>query len=184
MATEWRSDGVVAWTDRDGPGRPPAGPGSGLTTALSAGLAILFSGILFTDMLCPEHRIWVQVLGSVALFGAGVAAIGLARGWASAAFLALPTTVCGMAVGLIDSVHAAERGRIVAVAFALLTIGAGWLMWRQVVLLNWDRSVRRSLATTATIPAAADVVPADEAPSEDAAVLDDETSSVARSTVV
>src|SRR6266508_3846909 len=131
MATAWRSDGVVAWTDRDGPGRPPAGPGPGLTTALSAGLAILFCGILFTDMLCPEHRIWVQALGSVALFGAGVAAIGLARGWASASFLALPTTVCGMAVGLIDSVHAAERGRIIAVAFALLSLGAGWLMWRQ-----------------------------------------------------
>jgi hypothetical protein len=156
MATEWRSDGVVAWTEREGPGRPPAGPGRGLTTALSAGLAVLFCGILFTDLLCPEHRLWVQALGAAAIVGAVVTAIGLARGWGSAAIVALPTTVCGVAVGLIDSVHAIERGRIVAVAFALLTLGAIWLMWRQVVLFAWDRSVRRSLSRPAVqLPMAA-----------------------------
>jgi hypothetical protein len=156
MATEWRSDGVVAWTEREGPGRPPAGPGPGLTTALSVGLALLFCGILFTDLLCPEHRLWVQALGAAAIVGAVVTAIGLARGWGSAAIVALPTTVCGVAVGLIDSVHAMERGRIVAVAFALLTLGAIWLMWRQVVLFAWDRSVRRSLSRPAVqLPMAA-----------------------------
>ena len=103
MATEWRSDGLVAWTERDGPGRPPAGPGPVLTTALSAGLGLLFLGILFTDLLCPEHRFWVQGLGSLAVFGSIVAAIGLARGWASAAFLALPATVCGVAACLLLS---------------------------------------------------------------------------------
>ncbi|MGH8775718.1 MAG: hypothetical protein ACRDWI_11265 [Jiangellaceae bacterium] len=188
MATSWRSDGVVAWTDRDGPGRPPAGPGPGLTTALSAGLAILFSAFLFTDLLCPEHRIWAQGLGSVAMFGAIVAAIGLARGWASAAFIALPTTVCGIAVGLIDSVHAAERGRIVAVAFALLTLGAIWLMWRQVVLLTWDRSVRRSLAGTRMPVDEAEATAVAEAgrePAADtAATADDVQEPVAQSTVV
>jgi hypothetical protein len=178
MATEWRSDGVVAWTEREGPGRPPAGPGRGLTTALSAGLALLFCGILFTDLLCPEHRLWVQALGAAAIVGALVTAIGLARGWGSAAFVALPTTVCGVAVGLIDSVHAIERGRIVAVAFALLTLGAIWLMWRQVVLFAWDRSVRRSLGRPAVeLPmAAADDVPAGEPELESEAT--------ARSTVV
>jgi hypothetical protein len=157
MATEWRSEGVVAWTEREGPGRPPAGPSRMLTTGLSAGLALLFCGILFTDLLCPEHRVWVQALGAAAIVGAIVTAIGLARGWGSAAFVALPTTVCGVAVGLIDSVHAIERGRIVAVAFALLTLAAVWLMWRQAVLFVWDRSVRRSLSRPAVqLPVAAD----------------------------
>jgi hypothetical protein len=176
MATEWRSDGMVAWTDRDGPGRPPAGPGRGLTTALSAGLALIFCGVLFTDLLCPEHRIWVQALGAAAIASAVVTAIGLARGWGSAAFLALPTTVCGVAVGLIDSIHAVERGSIVAVAFSLLTVGALWLMAHQARLFAWDRSVRRSLSRRAE-PSRPSVAPppSDEEPA---------TEPVSRSTLV
>jgi hypothetical protein len=181
MATEWRSEGVVAWTEREGPGRPPAGPSRGLTTALSAGLALLFCGILFTDLLCPEHRLWVQALGAAAIVGALVTAIGLARGWSSAAFIALPTTVCGVAVGLIDSVHAIERGRIVAVAFALLTLGAFWLLYRQAVLFVWDRSVRRSLREPASRIPAPD---GDEMPMPAGRTDPAETESPARSTVV
>jgi hypothetical protein len=133
---------------------------------MSAGLALLFSTILFTDLLCPEHRFWVQALGSIAVFGAVVTAIGLARGWASAAFLALPTTVCGVAIGLIDSVHAAERGSIVAVAFAVLSVGAAWLMWRQAQLFLWDRSVRRRLAAAPALPSEAREVTPEPAPQE------------------
>jgi hypothetical protein len=148
----WRSTGVVAWTDRDGPGRPPAGPSPALTTALGAGLVAVFSVILVTDTLCPEHRLWVQALATVALVGTVVAAVGLFRGWATAPFMSVLVTMCGMAIGVLDSVHAAQRGLWITAAFGVLWVGSIALLYRSIRLVAWDRSVRRSLATPPHAP--------------------------------
>ena len=112
---------------------------------------------------------------------------GWRAGWGSAPFIALPTTVAGVAIGLIDSVHAIERGRFVAVAFAVLTLGALWLMWRQAVLFAWDRSVRRSLTRPVVAAAEPEMVPAVADPiAEHGADSEPQTTSesAARSTVV
>jgi hypothetical protein len=140
----WRATDLVAWTEHDGPGRPPRGPGTVLTTVIGAGLVCVFSAILFTDTLCPEHRVWVQVLASAALVGTVVTGVGLLRGWATAPALSVVVTTCGMAIGLLDAVHAAERGLIIAIAFGALWLGSLVLVYRAIRLLLWDREMQRS----------------------------------------
>ena len=146
----WRQVEVLAWTEKDGPGRPPHGPGRVLTTLVGGGLAATFTTILFTDTLCPEHRAWVMTLATLALVATVVAAVGLFRGWAIAAPLAVVATLAGVVIGVIDSVHSVDRGRAIAMAFAVLSVGALALLWRQVDLLRWDREVRRGLPTGVT----------------------------------
>lgn len=142
----WRSDEVIAWTEREGPGRPPQGVNRAATTALGLGLAAVFTAILFIDSLCPEHRAWVQAMASTALVCSIVASVGLVRRWAVAPLLALPVALCGVAIGLLDAAHAAARGRAIAAAFSVLAVGAVVLVWRQIALIKWDRSVNRSIA--------------------------------------
>jgi hypothetical protein len=146
----WRSDGLIAWTEREGPGRPPAGPSRAVSTALGIGLAAVFTGILFTDTLCPEHRTWVQALASVAFVGTIVAAVGLIKRWAIAPPMALMVTLCGVSIGMLDAAHSAGRGRAIAAAFSLLALAAAVLLWRQFALVRWDRSVRRTIAPEPT----------------------------------
>jgi hypothetical protein len=143
----WRSDGVIAWTEREGPGRPPRGVNRATTTALGLGLVTVFTAILFTDSLCPEHRLWVQAMASTALVCSVVASIGLLRRWAVAPLLTLPVTLCGVAIGLLDAAHSAGRGRAIAAAFSVLAAGAAVLVWRQIALVRWDRSVSESIAS-------------------------------------
>lgn len=110
-------------------------------------MATVFTAILFTDSLCPEHRVWVQAMASTALVCSIVASIGLLRRWAVAPLLALPVTFCGVAIGLLDAAHAAARGRAIAAAFSVLAAGAVVLVWRQIALVRWDQSVDRSIAS-------------------------------------
>lgn len=144
--TTWHSDGLVAWTEQEGPGRPPAGVNPAVTTALGVGLGAVFAAIFFSDALCPEHRAWVQMLATVALVGTIVAAVGLIRRWAVAPVVALIVTLCGTAIGILDAFHSAARGRAIAGAFALLAFGAMVLLLKQLALWRWDHSVRQSLA--------------------------------------
>jgi hypothetical protein len=146
---EWNSNEVLAWTEREGPGRPPAGPRRSLSVGLAATLGVVFAGMISTDKLCPEHRAWVQALGSVAMIGVLVAAIGLFRQWAVAPFLTLVSSLAGVGIGFIDAVHSPTRGQLIAIAFAAVSVGALWLALRQVPLIRWDRSVRRGLRSVA-----------------------------------
>ncbi|MGI8685174.1 MAG: hypothetical protein ACR2MO_08830 [Acidimicrobiales bacterium] len=157
---EWRSTQVLAWTDREGPGRPPSGPAVGLWTATAATLAIVFSVIMFTDALCPEHRMWVQTLAGLALVGVVTSIVGLVRGWASAPLLTVGSAAVGGGIGLIDTVHSPVRGGFIAAAFAVALVLSAWMAVRQVPLLRWDRRLRRDTAPAeSTWPAepAADV---------------------------
>ena len=146
---EWHSGEVLAWTEREGPGRPPAGPRRSLSVGLAATLGVVFAGMISTDTLCPEHRAWVQALGSVAMIGVVVAAIGLFRQWAVAPFLTLVSALAGVGIGFIDAAHSPTRGQAIAIAFAAVSVGALWLALRQVPLVRWDRAVRRGLHSTA-----------------------------------
>lgn len=144
--SEWRSTQVLAWTDQEGPGRPPRAASVGLWTATAATLAVVFSVILFTDALCPEHRAWVQTLAGLAMLGVTASIVGLLRGWAGAPLLTVISAALGGAIGLIDAIHSPVRGGVIAAGFTLALVLSGWLAFRQVPLLRWDRRLRREVA--------------------------------------
>ena len=146
MTQQWRSGEVLAWTEQDGPGRPPAGPRRWQTAGLAGLTAGVVLGMMFTDTLCPEHRSIVMAFGSIAFVCLVTASIGLWRDWAAAPILSLVASLCGVGIGVIDVTHAAARGSAIAIAFALLAVGSTWLVWRQLVILAWDRQIRRQLA--------------------------------------
>lgn len=153
----WTEGQVLAWTEGDGPGRPPAGSGRGLSMGLAAAMGVVFAGMLATDALCPEHRAWVQGLATVALVGTAAAGIGLARGWAVAPPLTAAVASLGVAIGTLDAVHSVTRGRVLILAFGLLTLGAVLLNVRRARMARWETAVARSMAAitrTATAPTA------------------------------
>ena len=115
----WRSDEVLAWTEREGPGRGPSQGGRRLWFLLAGAMALVFLGIMSSDTLCPEHRAWVLLLGGASLIAAGVAIVGLIDGWAGAPLLALASALGGVGIGLIDAVHDPSRGRLIALGFGL-----------------------------------------------------------------
>ena len=142
---QWRSDEVLAWTEQEGPGRGPAAPGRATWLVVAGALAVVFAGILSSDTLCPEHRLWVLLIGGASLIAAGTALIGLIDGWAGAPLLAMLSALGGIGVGVIDAVHAPTRGRLVAIGFGLVFVGASWLVWRQQRQRRWDRQVEAAL---------------------------------------
>ncbi|HZI44390.1 MAG TPA: hypothetical protein VFD53_04160, partial [Ilumatobacter sp.] len=110
--SEWRSGDTLAWTRRDGVTPPPKGANRWLLGSLALSLTGVWIGMLSTDALCPDHRLWVQTLGTVALVAAVWAIVGLVgqRSWAVLA--ALASALFGIAVGVIDMVHSQTRGAI------------------------------------------------------------------------
>lgn len=145
MTAQWRSGQLLAWTERDGPGRPPAGPSRTLAVTVAASLGVVFAAVLSTDALCPEHRAWIDGLATFALLGAGFAIVGLVRGWVLAPALTLLTALCGVAMGVIDASHDATRGSALAVAFGAVAVLTAGLGWRQQVLRRWDRHIQSAL---------------------------------------
>lgn len=113
---------------------------------MGVALAGVFATILFTDTLCPEHRGWVVALGSAAIVGSVFASVANLRRWAIAPVFTLVVTLLGVAMGLLDAVHAAERGQAIAAAFGALSLVAVWMVWQQTKSIAWDREVHR-LAT-------------------------------------
>src|SRR4051794_9749739 len=102
VASQWRASEQLAWTEHDGPSRPPRGSHPALNLILAGVLATVFAGMVFTDTLCPDHRAAVQVLGTVALAGCVASAIALARGWALAPAITVGTAVIGVVIGYLD----------------------------------------------------------------------------------
>ena len=102
---EWRRSETLAWTRRDGVTPPPAGVNRWFFGAIALSMAGVWIGMLATDTLCPEHRMWVQTFGVVASVSAVCSIFGLAgqRFWAPLA--ALASALLGIAVGFIDAVH-------------------------------------------------------------------------------
>jgi hypothetical protein len=168
---EWRSTQVLAWTDQEGPGRPPPAPSAAVWTAAAATLGVVFSVFMFTDALCPEHRAWVQTLAGIAILGVVTSAVGLVRGWAGAPLLTVACAALGGVIGLIDAAHSPVRGGFIAGAFLVALVLSGWLAVRQVPLVRWDHRLVRD-----TAPAAEPVVQAPAAASERSTTTADEPS--------
>lgn len=177
MSTEhgtWHSGEVLAFTEREGPGRPPAGPSRWMTGTLAGVLGVTFAGVLSSDTLCPDHRAWVQTLAGVAFLGVIAAVVALWRGWAAGPPLTLLASLAGIAIGFLDAVHSPTRGRLVAVGFAAATVLAAVMAWRAWRLAHWDpgatapsvldhHHVAKPVEVPAEIAPGSPVVPADEA---------------------
>ncbi len=122
-----------------------------LATAMGLGVAT-FGSFVWVDLLCPEHRLWVQVIGTSAMFGAVGAIVGLLRRWAIAPALTLAVAMAGVVIGLVDVAHAPGRGRLIAGAFVLIAVAAAWISGRQVVGSRWARRINKGLMATMVLP--------------------------------
>jgi hypothetical protein len=140
MGATWTTTEQVAWTEHDGPDRPPRGVTPVLGFAFAAVLSTVFAGMVLTDDLCPEHRLWVQLLGGAALVGCVTAAVAWFRGWSSAPLLAAGTSACGLAIGLIDVAHNATRGWVIAGIFAVTLLASVWTCLQQLTMRQWQRA--------------------------------------------
>lgn len=162
MSEVWRSNEVLAWTEREGPRRPPDGPSRLVSGALTSALGAVLIVVLATDSLCPEHRAWVQAVAGVSLTGVVAAIFGLVRGWPAASWITLISALGGVWIGVLDAAHDTTRGRLIAGGFALCAALAALMALHQVRLGRWDRSLRDDVAPLAPAsgqPAAPPVVP-------------------------
>ena len=140
-----RSTEVLAWTERDGPGRPPAGPSRLLSAGMAGALGVVFVGILATDALCPEHRALVQAIAGMAVVSTVLAIVALVRQSPTAPLLTLTTALAGVSIGAIDAIHDPGRGTFIALGFGLVVFGACALTWRQLRLSRWERAAMAGL---------------------------------------
>ena len=147
---EWRSTEVLAWTEQEGLGRPPAGPSRLLSAGMAGALGVVFTGILFTDALCPEHRALVQAIAGLAVVSTVIAMVALVRQSPSAPLLTLGTALAGVAIGVVDAAHDPGRGTFIALGFGLVVLGACAIAWRQLRLARWERSALSVLRPSAT----------------------------------
>jgi len=144
--SEWRSGDTLAWTRHDGVTPPPTGANRWLLGSLALSLSGVWIGMISTDALCPDHRLWVETLGTVALVAAVWAIVGLVgqRSWAVVA--ALAAALFGIAAGFIDMIHSPTRGAILSISFGVVAIGvliAAVPMLRSAL---WVRHAERQLA--------------------------------------
>ena len=144
-SVSWRSTERLAWTEREGPGRPPGGVRPWYLASLATILGCALGVILFSDVLCPEHRVWVQTLGTVGVAVSLAAFAALLRNSASAPVLTLAGAVAGVGIGAIDTLHAPVRGSIVLGAFVLLAILTAWPLLVEARSAAWTQQVARDL---------------------------------------
>lgn len=145
MTTRWRSTPAIAWTQAEGPGNAPISA-TWPWFATAATLGVAFTAILFSDSLCPQHQVWIDVLCTTALVFTIAAITGLVRGWSVAPFLALAASAMGVAIGALDAVHSPVRGAIVVVGFAAAQTLGAYLAYRQLKLVKWDRQLKTASA--------------------------------------
>jgi hypothetical protein len=144
-SVSWRSTERLAWTEREGPGRPPGGVGPWYLTSLATVLGCALGVILFTDTLCPEHRAWVLALGSIGVALSIAAFVALLRNSASGPILALAGAVAGIGIGGFDALHSPLRGSFILGAFALLAIMSAWPLWVEARAAAWTHRVGHEL---------------------------------------
>ena len=157
---EWRRSETLAWTRRDGVTPPPAGVNRWFFGAIALSMAGVWIGMLATDTLCPEHRMWVQTFGVVASVSAVCSIFGLAgqRFWAPLA--ALASALLGIAVGFIDAVHSPTRGALISIAFAVVSVAVLVASVPQLRLALWFRRASAELRVDPIEPSAVDVAAA------------------------
>jgi hypothetical protein len=149
-SVSWRSTERLAWTEREGPGRPPGGVRPWYLASLATIMGSVLGVILFADTLCPEHRAWVQVLGSVGIAVSIAAFVALMRNSASGPVLTLAGAVAGIGIGALDALHSPLRGGIVLGAFSLLAIMTAWPLFVEARAAAWTHRVTRELRPVPT----------------------------------
>lgn len=137
----WRSGEVLAFTEREGPGRPPRGPSIVTTGSLAVAMGVAVIGLLSNDQLCSMHRIVVQVLASVVVCGAVTAIIGLIQGWPSAPVTTFVASLAAVLIGGIDAMHSATASRLVVVSFGAVAAVAAALVLRSRLMARWDSAL-------------------------------------------
>src|SRR5882762_7632406 len=100
----WRSSEVLAYTESEGPGRPPKGPSALTLAALAMILGATFVGAITSTGICEEHRVLVEILAGAAIFGVAAALLALWREWAAGPFITFISSVAGISIGIIDAV--------------------------------------------------------------------------------
>jgi len=150
-SVSWRATERLAWTEREGPGRPPGGVRPWYLASLATILGSALGVILFSDTLCPEHRAWVQMLGTVGIAVSAAALVALTRNSASGPVLTLAGAVAGIGIGGLDALHAPLRGSIVLGAFVLLAVMTAWPLFVEARAAAWTRRVERDLQPEPTV---------------------------------
>ncbi len=167
VTTRWRSTPAIAWTQAEGPEGPPR-TSTWPWFATAATLGIAFTAILFSDSLCPQHQVWVDVLCTTALVFTITAITGLVRGWSAAPFLALTASALGVAIGALDAIHSPLRGGLVVTGFVAAQVMGAYLTFRQLKLVAWDKKLKADSTFVADVAAsAAAQAPAVEQPAQD-----------------
>jgi integral membrane sensor domain MASE1 len=133
---------MLAYTESDGPGRPPVASPTWMVGTLIGVLGATFFGVISTDALCQDHRVLVEGLATVAMGCLVVALVGLWRGWASAPTISLAASVLGVSMGLIDAIHSPTRGALVAIGFGAAATLAAFATVRSFQLGRWERDAR------------------------------------------
>ena len=155
---DWESDETLAWTKRDGMTPPPRGMSPWFLGAIATSMIGVWVGLIATDALCPDHRLWVQTLASVALVGSVAAIVGLFTGRSWAPLMALGSALVGIAIGFIDSIHDPTRGALISLAFTLVGAVLVTALVPQLRLALWPRRASRDMDVE---PSAIEVVTAD-----------------------
>jgi hypothetical protein len=148
----WRSTERLAWTVADGPGRPPGGVRPWYVASSAVVLGCALGVILFTDSLCPEHRLWVRLLGAVGVAVSLAAFAALVRGSAAAPVLTLAGAVAGVGIGALDALHAPLRGSLVLFGFLALTLMTAWPLWLEWMGARWARRVASEMPSSSQVP--------------------------------
>jgi hypothetical protein len=104
-------------------------------------MGIALIGLLSNDQLCSTHRVVVQVLAGVVVYGAVTAIIGLIQGWSSAPLTTFIACVAAVVIGGIDAVHSATASRFVVVSFGAVAAVAAGLAWRARLMARWDSAL-------------------------------------------
>ncbi len=146
---DWTSSETLAWSRRDGLTSSPGGPPGWMLGSIALSMCGVWVGLIATDALCPDHRMWVQGFATAALGLSGASIYGLLthRSWAPIA--ALGSALFGVLIGFLDAVHSATRGALISLAFAVIAVALLVAMVPQLRSLLWARRSRRYLATSA-----------------------------------
>ncbi len=156
---QWNATEQLAWTEHEGPGRPPAGLPRRILIGLSVTMGVALGAIIGGDSLCPEHRLWIRLVGVIGIAATGAAVVSALRGGAASIRLSLAASVSGMFIGAIDAEHAHTRGLFVFagffVAFLLTLVGSR----RERAGARWADRVEAGLRPEPSSPLANEVSP-------------------------
>jgi hypothetical protein len=111
------------------------------TGSLAVAIGVALIGLLSNDQLCSVHRVVVQALASVVVFGSVTAIIGLIHSWPSAPLTTLITCSAAVVIGGIDALHSATASRFVVVSFGAAAVVAAGLAWRSRLMTRWDSAL-------------------------------------------